>query len=461
MNTLTNNIKQVYLIGIGGIGMSGLARYFAHHCIAVAGYDLTPSKLTNDLADEGITVQFTDSADSIPVLFKTNSKQTLIIYTPAIPSNNEQLQFFKNNKFKVIKRAEALGLIAEDYQTAAIAGTHGKTSTSTLLAHILSQTKEGSNAFLGGISKNFASNIAFTSSNRLVVEADEYDRSFLQIKPNLAIITSIDADHLDIYNTHDEIKKAFASFISNIKEGGVLVIKNNFKKIAESFKNIQTYSYSIDEKADFYPSKLTCEDGIHTFDLTTPFGVIKDLVLGIPGRFNVENSIAASAAATLWGTNENNLRQGLKTFKGISRRFDIQYNGKSVYIDDYAHHPAEIKAAITSVKEMFPKRVITGIFQPHLYSRTRDFAAEFAESLSLLDELILLDIYPARERPIQGVTSSIIFDNVKCNRKTLCSAHELIDILNNSEIDVLVTMGAGNIDRQVPKIVELLKQKEQ
>ena len=461
MNTLANNIKQVYLIGIGGIGMSGLARYFANLNIAVAGYDLTPSTLTNKLVSEGIAVQFTDSADSIPATFKNASQQTLIIYTPAIPQSSKQLQFFINNNFRVLKRAEVLGLISEDYQTAAVAGTHGKTSTSTLLAHILSHTSEGCNAFVGGISKNFASNVVLNSkSNRLVVEADEYDRSFLSLKPDLAIITSVDADHLDIYNTHNKVKQAFASFISKIEKGGTLIVKNNIKEIAIGNTNIKTYTYSIDEKADFYASGLTNKSGIYTFSLNTPFGEIKNLTLGTPGRFNVENSVAASAAALLWGTSEEDLRQSLKSFKGISRRFDIQYQGKSTYIDDYAHHPAEINAAITSLKEMFPNRRITGIFQPHLYSRTRDFADDFAKSLSLLHELILLDIYPARELPIPGVTSSIIFDKVQCQHKILCTTPELIDILSNSEIDVLITMGAGNIDRQVPKIVELLKQKE-
>ncbi|MDY0348626.1 MAG: UDP-N-acetylmuramate--L-alanine ligase [Tenuifilaceae bacterium] len=462
MNTLTKNIKQVYLIGIGGIGMSALARYYANIKLTVAGYDLTPSSLTKKLVSEGIAVQFDDNTNIIPTPFINTPQQTLVVYTPAIPTTNNLLQYFRNNSYRVLKRAEALGLISEDYQTAAVAGTHGKTSTSTLLAHILNQTSEGCNAFVGGISKNFASNVLLNSnSNRLVVEADEYDRSFLNLKPNVAIITSIDADHLDIYNTHNEVKRAFSSFISNIKNGGNLIIKSDIKSIADGCQNIKVYTYSIDEKADFYPSELTNKNGIYTFNLATPFGVIKNLTLGVPGKFNVENSIAASAAAVLWGINEQNLKEGLSSFKGISRRFDLQHQGKSIFIDDYAHHPTEIKAAIASLKEMFPKRRIAGVFQPHLYSRTRDFAADFAKSLSLLDELILLDIYPAREQPIPGVTSKIIFDKVQCKSKKFCSTHELIDVLNDTEIDILITMGAGNIDREVPKIVELLKQKEQ
>lgn len=462
MSLETGNIRQVYLIGIGGIGMSALARYFAYRGLKVAGYDSTPSPLTAELISEGISVTFTDDIKSIPTEFIEDRNSTLVVYTPAVPKDHNQLQYFEANRFTIQKRAKVLGLIASSYQTAAVAGTHGKTSTSTMLAHLLNSTPEGCNAFLGGISKNYASNLILSDKDqkRLVVEADEFDRSFLSLTPQLAIVTSIDADHLDIYNNHNQVKQAFVDFINKVEPNGTLIIKKGLEEIAALRNDIKTYTYSITQAADFCLKSIHNSNGYYTFDLQTPFGLIKGISLGIPGKYNVENSVAASAAALSWGINPEILKQGLKTFKGIARRFDIQHIGKTVYIDDYAHHPEEIRAAVNSVREMFPLRKITGIFQPHLYTRTRDFYTEFAESLSLLDELILLDIYPARELPIPGISSQIIMDRVSCSDKHMCKLGELQNLLNKLELDVLVTMGAGNIDREVPKILELLSKRE-
>lgn len=457
-----DNIRRVYFIGIGGIGMSALARYFRNCGLTVAGYDSTPSPLIEALNKEGIVVNFEDSITNIPSEYINTPDDTLVVYTPAVPSTHSQLRYFSYNGYTLKKRAVALGMITNGYSTAAIAGTHGKTSTSTLLAHLMVQTPQGCNAFLGGISRNFNSNIvlADTGAKRMVVEADEFDRSFLSLNPQLAIITSIDTDHLDIYNSHDEVKKAFADFCTNITPSGVLIVKKGLEDIAKGNKSINVYTYSASEEADFCACNTQGTNGHYQFDLQTPFEIIKNIELGVLGKYNVENAIAAAAAALVWGIKTSELRQGLKTFKGIARRFDLQFEGNSIYIDDYAHHPEELNAAIGSVREMFPNRHITGIFQPHLYSRTRDFAAEFAQSLSKLDEVILLDIYPARELPIEGVTSEIIYKNISISNKHLVSLSQLQNHLKSSEIDVLISMGAGSIDREVPKIVKLLKERE-
>ncbi len=459
-----NNIKRVYFIGIGGIGMSALARYFNHLGKRVAGYDSTESPLTNKLATESISIHYTDDTKAIPEEFANNIENTLVVYTPAVPDNHTELQYFKNNNYLLVKRAKALGVIANSCTTAAIAGTHGKTSTSSLLAHILSQTPEGCNAFLGGIAKNFASNLVLNNkgANRLVVEADEFDRSFLHLKPNLAVITSIDADHLDIYKTYEGVVNAFKDFVSGIQNDGVLIVKKGHEEVASANDSIRVYTYSMSQNADFCAKNIAESEGHYSFDLSTPFGTYKDLKLGVLGKYNIENAIAASAAAIIWGTDSHKLSNGLSTFKGIARRFDLQFKGKkSIYIDDYAHHPEELNAAISSVRDMFPKQKITGVFQPHLYSRTNDLAKEFAQSLSLLDELVLLDIYPAREQPIPGVTSEIILNRVNCPHKRISSLKGLVSTLKEMHIDVLLTMGAGNIDRVVTDIVQMLKEKEE
>lgn len=453
-------IQRVYFVGIGGIGMSALARYFAHLEKSVAGYDATSTPLTAELIAEGIDVHFNDDRNSIPSSFRNKTDETLVVYTPAVSEKNEELQFFRKNGFNVVKRAKALGVISKSFCTLAVAGTHGKTTTSTMVAHLLCQTPQGCDAFLGGVSKNFASNLVLSDkgSNRLVVEADEFDRSFLNIDPNLAIITSIDADHLDIYGSHSEVVKAFELFVGNIKPGGVLVVKKGLENIAVNRKDIKVYTYSPDSEGDFFAENLRPEDGFYSFDLVTPFGKVDNLKMGVLGKYNVENAIAASASALIWGIDIEHLREGIASFQGVSRRFEVKYTGKNcIYIDDYAHHPEELKAAIGSARSIFPGRKITGVFQPHLYSRTRDFAPEFAQSLSMLDDLLLLEIYPAREEPIEGITSKIIFDAVAIENKRMCDASDVVNILNSSKVDVLLTMGAGNIDRLADEIVALLK----
>lgn len=463
MNTLIASKKRFFFIGIGGIGMSALARYFAHKGMIVAGYDSTPSAITKQLEAEGIAVHYVESIDRIPKEFLSSHSETLVVYTPAVPSSHKQLEYFKEAGYDVLKRAKVLGLVTEGNSTAAVAGTHGKTSTTTMLTHLLATTPQGCNAFLGGISKNFDSNLVLgdKGAKRMVVEADEFDRSFLNLKPHLAIITSVDADHLDIYKTYDEVKAAFRAFVSQINIGGVLILKKEVEHIANHRSDIKVYTYSTTESADFCIENLTNTNGSYSFNLVTPFGTIDNIHLGVLGRYNVENAVAASAAALVWGIEKEQLKEALKTFKGIARRFDIQFKGeKSVYIDDYAHHPEELKAAISSVRELYPNRKITGVFQPHLYSRTNDFSNEFAQSLSLLDELILLDIYPAREEPIPGVTSELILNKVTISSKVLCSLKDVIKCLKARDIDVLITMGAGNIDGVVSSIVELLKEKE-
>jgi UDP-N-acetylmuramate--alanine ligase len=464
MSIKFENIENVYLIGIGGIGMSALARYFSHLGKRVAGYDSTETPLTQKLVHEGINIHFEDNIQLIPSEYLNNPYNTLVIYTPAVPSDHTELNHFIRNNFLVVKRAKILGEIASKYSTAAVAGTHGKTSTSSLLAHLLSFTPQGCNAFLGGISKNLNSNLLLNKkgTTRMVVEADEFDRSFLNLNPQIAIVTSVDADHLDIYKAHEDVIEAFVQFVSKIHSGGTLIVKKGIEFIAKNRTDINVYTYSANEPADFCIENLTNSKGYFTFDLITPNGVFKDLSLGVLGKYNVENAIAASAAAMQWGIDQKELAAGLKSFVGISRRFDLMHMGnKFVYIDDYAHHPEEIKAAISSAREMFPSRKLTGIFQPHLYSRTRDFANEFALSLSLLDELVLLDIYPAREEPIEGITSEIILKKVTCNKKKLCSLSNALDYIDKQDIDVLLTMGAGNIDKLVNSISEMLKRKEE
>ncbi len=443
--------------------MSALASYFARLGKQVAGYDSTPSAITKMLLSEGILVNHHDAIEVIPLEFINNQDDTLVVYTPAIPLSSIQLNFFTARQAPIYKRAQILGFIANEYTTAAVSGTHGKTTTTTLLTHLLSQTPQGCDAFLGGISKNFSSNLVLNDrgANRMVVEADEFDRSFHCLTPQLAIVTSVDADHLDVYGSHHEVKLAFNKFIENISEGGILIIKKNIEGVGCENQNISKYTYAAFEEADFYAINVSQSSGFYSFDLITPFGCIVDLSLGIPGQYNLENAVAASAAALVWGIEVDALREGLKSFMGIQRRFDIRFQGKSVvYIDDYAHHPKEIDAAISSVRDIYPSRRLTGVFQPHLYTRTQDFMDDFARSLSALDEVILLDIYPAREEPIPGVTSESLLEKVSCENKTVCKLDELVGILASQTIDVLLTMGAGSIDRAAIEIESLLKERE-
>jgi UDP-N-acetylmuramate--alanine ligase len=457
INDVINNFmtRRAYFIGIGGIGMSAIARYYKHEGYLVAGYDKTPSDLTGELEKEGIDIHFDDCAANIPPQFGT--EDTLVVYTPAVPENSNEISYFRENRITLIKRSAVLGMIAKNKKVLAVAGTHGKTTTSTLLAHLLTLASDGCTAFLGGISKNYNSNLILSKNNMLVAEADEYDRSFLCLFPHIAIVTAADADHLDIYGTEEEMKKSFGDFVSQIKPNGALILKKGTDIPLDKI-SCKTYSYSYNDKdTDFYALNIELNQGFYKFDIHTPVGIISNCTLGLPGWVNVENAVAAVAAAISAGANKNKLRAALSSFSGVKRRFDVQINtSEHVYIDDYAHHPEELRAAITSVKQMFPGRKVLGIFQPHLYSRTRDFAAGFAESLSLLDELILLDIYPARELPIDGVTSEIIFDKVNLANKKMCTTDDLLNLLAKTDVDVLMTLGAGDIDRLVEPIKNFL-----
>lgn len=443
--------RHIYFIGIGGIGMSAIARYYKFKGFEVSGYDKTPSELTKALESEGIAVHYEDNTDFIP----KDPETTLVVYTPAIPKDMGEFVYVMEHGYRVIKRSKTLGEIAEGQRCMAVAGTHGKTTTSTLLAHIFTSSGEGCSAFLGGISKNYGTNLLTSHAPVIVAEADEFDRSFLQLHPEIAVITSMDADHLDIYSDIRHIHQAFKEFASQVS--GTSIIKKGLPiSSADTSAKILTYSY--DQEADFYASDIRKDEcGMFTFDLNWPGGVIRDCRCGIPGWVNVENSIAASAIALTYGLAPEKVREALLSFSGVKRRFDLHVNrpGKA-YIDDYAHHPKEIAAAISSIRNIFGERKLTAVFQPHLYTRTRDFADEFAEALSHVDRLILLDIYPAREEPIPGVTSEIIFDKVTAQEKILIRREELMDTLRDKDIDVLVTFGAGNIDRFIAPITELL-----
>lgn len=433
--------------------MSAIARYFKHAGYRVSGYDRTPSKLTAALESEGIEIHYQERPDLVPA----DIEETLVIYTPAIPADMKELVLVFEKGYKVVKRSRALGEIAAQQKCLAISGTHGKTTTSTLLAHILTHSSEGCNAFLGGISKNYHTNLLLSKNQVLVAEADEFDRSFLQLFPDIAAITSCDADHLDIYSDHDHVKGAFREFASQVK--GALVVKKGVEITFDTKANIYTYSYN--EEADFYASDIKLDEcGYFHFTLNTPMGPIDNCTVGIPGWVNVENGIAAAAVALLHGTSPEDVKRGLATYEGVERRFDIHLNTpKCSYIDDYAHHPKEISAAISSIRDIFPGRRLCAIFQPHLYTRTRDFYQEFAQSLSALDELILLPIYPARELPIEGVNSEMILDLVTTENKKTVSKENLLKELESRDIDILITLGAGDISTFTEPITELLKKR--
>jgi len=462
------NNKHIYFIGIGGIGMSAIARYFNALGKNVSGYDLTETTLTQNLVSEGISVHYQDNIDFIPKEVKQNKSEVIIIYTPAVPSTNAELSYFRKNNFKILKRAKALGLISEMTENIAVAGTHGKTTVSTLISHILWLNNSLSVAFMGGISKNYNSNLLLSEklsdsfkvsdNSYTVLEADEYDRSFLNFYPKISLVTSLDADHLDIYGDKKELVATFEKFVSQTKIGGAIIVNNKVKLNLP--KDIKKYTYSLSDKTDFFAKNIRLENNFYLIDLQTPTYKLENIKIGILGLINVENSIAAAASAYLSGVSKEIIKQGLETYEGVKRRFDVQIsNNKLVYIDDYAHHPEEILALISSVRKMYPDKKITGIFQPHLFSRTQDFASGFAESLSLLDELILMDIYPARELPIEGVTSKIILDKVNIENKILCDKDEVINILKNRDLEVLITIGAGNIDTLVGKINNLFDEK--
>lgn len=438
----------IYFLGIGGIGMSALARYFIAKGYQVHGYDRTCTPLTESLEKEGMIIHFHEDISLIP------AETGLVIYTPAIPATNNEFQYLQKSGVRMMKRAEVLGMFSSEYKTIACAGTHGKTTTSTLVAYLLQQSHLGCQAFLGGISRNFDTNLLISETSPfLVAEADEYDRSFLHLHPYIAIITSVDSDHLDIYHTATAVHEAFSSFTANIISGGALLLKKGLDLPLQIPAGCNVLSYAVNEAADYYASNLSLQHGLYHFDFNYPFGKIDNLTLGIPGLYNVENAVAALGAAMLAGVTPDELSNALATFKGVKRRFDIRLNENNmVYIDDYAHHPEELNACISSARAMFPGRRLTGIFQPHLYTRTRDFATEFAKSLSMLDEVLLLPIYPARELPIAGIDSQMLLSLINHSDKHFLHKTDIPGYFKDKQVEVLLTMGAGDIDTLVEPI---------
>ncbi len=456
--------SKVYFLGIGGIGMSALARYFLHEGKRVAGYDRTPSRLTAELEAEGAEVHYDDDVQAIPAAF-LDPRDTMVVYTPAVPQDHSEYRYFCENGFTVEKRSQMLGHLAEGKYVMAVAGTHGKTTTSTLVAWLNRALTGGGSAFLGGISKNFGGNLVLGDGPRLAVEADEFDRSFLRLFPDVAVVTSADADHLDIYGTHEAVKEAFSQFVRQIRPGGFLVIKQGIDIVLDN-PAIRVYRYAYDMPCDFYARNVRLQEGGHyLFDLVTPGGAVEDCTLGIPGWVNIENAVAAVAAVWCAAQAEGaafdaeRLRAALASFSGVKRRFEFYVNTpRQVYMDDYAHHPRELAATLTSVRKMFPGRRITALFQPHLYTRTRDFYAGFAEALSHADEAVVLPIYPAREEPIPGVTSEIIAERVTVPCR-IVGREQLADEVAAMDTDVVVSFGAGNIDACCEAIAEKLRPK--
>ncbi|MCD7938316.1 MAG: UDP-N-acetylmuramate--L-alanine ligase [Tannerellaceae bacterium] len=454
----TEEIQAVYFVGAGGIGMSALIRYYLSKGKVVAGYDRTPSQLTEELIKEGAGIHYEDNIDLIPETCRV-PETTLVVYTPAVPDTHTELSYFRENKFTILKRAQVLGEITRSSRGLCIAGTHGKTTTSSMTAHLLKQSHVDCNAFLGGILKNYNSNLLLSSTSDLtVIEADEYDRSFHWLHPYMAVITSADPDHLDIYGTPEAYRESFEKFTSLIRPGGCLIMRKGVDVTPRLQSGTRLYTYSATDGGDFHAENIRIANGEILFDFTGPGVRITNVSLGVPVKVNIENGIAAMAVGYLNGMTEEELKRGMATFAGPKRRFDFHIRKEEIaLIDDYAHHPAELRESILSVKELYKGKKVTGIFQPHLYSRTQDFSAAFAESLSLLDELILLDIYPAREEPIPGVTSELIFNQVTIPHKTLCRKEELIDLLRDGHYEVILMAGAGDIDRLVEPVKQLLE----
>ena len=449
--------KSVYFLGIGGIGMSALARYFKAKGFEVAGYDRTRSTLTSELEQEGIGVHYEDSVDLIPESFR-NAENTLVVYTPAVPASMSEFSWFRDNGFEVMKRSQILGEVTRMQRAICVSGTHGKTTTSTMISHLLHNSHVECNAFLGGISKNFSRNLLLSDkSDLVVVEADEFDRSFLTLSPYMAVVTAVDADHLDIYGTVENYRKGFEDFVSLILPGGVLLMKKDLLIEPKLNKDVRLYSYSVEE-GDFHAANIRIGGGEIIFDFVTPEGVIRDIQLGVPVYVNIENGVAAMAMAYLNGVTEQEIRAAMKSFAGVKRRFDFHIKTKDfAFLDDYAHHPQELKSSIESVRALYPGKRVCGVFQPHLYTRTRDLADDFARSLSLLDELVLLDIYPAREKPIEGVNSQMLLDKVTIKDKCLSSKQGLIDCLSHKDFDVLLMVGAGDLDLLIPEVEKAMR----
>ena len=451
-------VENYYFLGIGGIGMSAIARYFKAKGFNVAGYDRTASLLTHELEKEGIAVNYSDEVEVIPSEYK-NPDNTFVVFTPAIPKDNVQYNFFVSNNFVMQKRAQVLGDITRRERGLCVAGTHGKTTTSTMIAHILKQSHVDCNAFLGGISKNYTSNLLLSDKSDLVViEADEFDRSFHHLSPYMAVVTATDADHLDIYGTYDAYVESFNHFTSLVQPGGVLIMKKGIVLNPQLAENVSLYTYSATEKADFYADNIRIGGGKLLFDFIAPTTKICDVDLGVPALVNVENAVAAMAVALLSGATESELKAGIASFAGIRRRFEIHYKSdKFTLVDDYAHHPKEIEASLKSINALYNDRKIVVVFQPHLFTRTRDFYADFAKALSVANQVVLVEIYPAREKPIDGVSSKIIFDEITSPVKKITTKKELIDTLDNIDFQVLLVVGAGDIDTLIPSIIEHFK----
>lgn len=455
------DIKAVYFVGAGGIGMSAIARYFRQKGLVVGGYDKTPSDLTRRLEEEGIRLHYEEDVNQIPEECKLK-ESTLVIYTPAIPATHKELALFRENGFEIEKRAQVLGRLTQTHKGLCFAGTHGKTTTSTMCAHIMHQSHLDCNAFLGGISKNYGTNyILSNKSDYVVIEADEFDRSFHWLRPWMSVITSTDPDHLDIYGTKEAYLESFRHYTELIQPGGALVIHKDLEMRENVQQGVTVYKYSRHE-GDFHADNVRIENGTIHFDFVSPVENVADIELGQPVPINIENSVAAMALAQLNGCSADELRNGMRTYAGVDRRFDFKIkNDRHVFLSDYAHHPKEILQSAKSLKEIYPNRKVTVIFQPHLYTRTRDFYQEFADALSHFDEVVLTEIYPAREEPIPGVSSALIFENLKEGvERRMILKDEVIDFVKEHDFDVLVVLGAGNLDNYVPEIAEILKGKE-
>ncbi|PJI20108.1 UDP-N-acetylmuramate--L-alanine ligase [Prevotella intermedia] len=456
------DIKAVYFVGAGGIGMSALARYFRQKGLVVAGYDKTPSDLTRHLEQEGIQLHYEENTDLIPEACK-DPATTLVVYTPAIPDTHKELDFFRANGFQIEKRAQVLGRLTQTHKGLCFAGTHGKTSTSTMCAHIMHQSHLDCNAFLGGISKNYGTNyILSDKSDYVVIEADEFDCSFHWLRPYMSVITSTDPDHLDIYGTKEAYLESFRHYTELIQTGGALVIHKDLEMKQNVQAGVKVYEYSR-EAGDFHAENIRIQNGTIVFDMVSPIENVTDIELGQPVPINIENGIAAMALAQLSGCTADELRRGMKSYEGVDRRFDFKLkNDRHVLLSDYAHHPKEILQSAKSLKEIYPNRKITVIFQPHLYSRTNDFYRDFAEALSHFDEVVLTEIYPAREEPIPGVTSALIYDNLSSNvEKQMIRKDDVLEFAKGRNFDVLVILGAGNLDNYVGQLTEIIKEKEQ
>lgn len=451
------DIKAVYFVGAGGIGMSAIARYFISKGQVVAGYDKTPSDLTRQLEKEGMLIHYEENVDEIPHACK-NPASCLIIYTPAIPEEHQELQYFRKNGFEIQKRAQVLGTLTRQHKGLCVAGTHGKTTTSTMCAHIMHQSHLDCNAFLGGISKNYGTNYILSDSDYVVIEADEFDRSFHWLRPWMTVITSTDPDHLDIYGTKEAYLESFRHYTELIQPGGTLIIHRDLEMKEHLQEGVTRYDYALNE-GDFHAENISIENGEITFDFISPIESVPNIKLGQPVPINIENGVAAMAMAQLVGCTAEELRYGMKTYGGVDRRFDFKIkNDKMVFLSDYAHHPKEIYQSAKSIRELYKNRKITAIFQPHLYTRTRDFYQDFAKALSLLDEVILTEIYPAREQPIEGVTSELIYNNLRPGvEKQIIHKDEVLDFVKSHDFDVLIVLGAGDLDNQVPQITKILQ----